>query len=888
MADAQSVVELVFQGVDRTGEATAAALRNVDSFGGSLQRFAQPLADFTESALKFEAALLATGAAVATFAVKAAGDFDASFREIATLIDEPIDALGEFRGAIIEYGSGSTQSLEEITRSVYSAISAGVDYTDSLDVVRQAEQLALAGRADLSESLLVLVSSLNAYGESTDQAQRYSDLLFQTVKLGQTTLPELAQNLSQVTGTAATLEVPFQTVLAAIATLTASGTPTAQAVTQINAALSALIEPSAEAQTLAAELGIEFDAQAVKAKGLEGVLQEVAEATGGNEQEMGKLFGSVEALRAVFPLTGTAAEKFATNLEAMENSAGATERAVEKMAGSFTQTNQQVANALNLLLIEIGTPLLDEYGSIAAGIAAIFNSLAVEVQRGQLGELAKFVEGIMGDVGKSLLTFAENLPAALGEADLSGFKSGLEAVVDGVKKLFSGLELDTVDGVKRAIEALGGAFAVLGEYTGQAIEMLKPIVDLMVDTGVAANESDRSWVTWAGTVGGLSLIVAPLATALSSIATAAILAGPALATMGARLAFLGTIKYGVIIGGLGWIASNAIKIYDAAKTIAEANERIEEFNSDPLLQFNEEEVGRKFQRISEELGYTITSMEEFEQAVESGADVTGQWVSAINLVSQSTGDLAGSMDNSAVSAEELNAALGSAFGRSGYDFDPLTGAVRGLTEGTQQAAEAAGMAEEATRGYVMELVDGVPTFRQVGTAASSGFGEAAKAAEEATRASETYLLKMEEIASNERIALIEAKFAVDVAQIEADAQRVQAAFESIDNTVNSTGELIGELFGLLGDASRWDKLEIFDQIEKENERRDAALELQKQLTEAEIKLLRARADSLDRGDSLIQIDGAGLQPHLEAFMWEILRSIQVRVNQDGLDLLMGV
>jgi TP901 family phage tail tape measure protein len=549
MADAQSVVELVFQGVDRTGEATAAALRNVDSFGGSLQRFAQPLADFTESALKFEAALLATGAAVATFAVKAAGEFDASFREIATLIDEPIDALGEFRGAIIEYGSGSTQSLEEITRSVYSAISAGVDYTDSLDVVRQAEQLALAGRADLSESLLVLVSSLNAYGESTDQAQRYSDLLFQTVKLGQTTLPELAQNLSQVTGTAATLEVPFQTVLAAIATLTASGTPTAQAVTQINAALSALIKPSAEAQTLAAELGIEFDAQAVKAKGLEGVLQEVAEATGGNEQEMGKLFGSVEALRAVFPLTGTAAESFARNLESMANSAGSSSEAAEKMGAAFTSSNQQVANALQILLIEIGQPLLDEYGSIADGIVAIFNALAIDVRQGELSKLIDFMEDLFGNIGETLAQFARNLPAALNGADLSGFQRNIEALVEGIAKLFAGADLGSAEGVRRMIESIGGAIGALGEFSGAAIGAFGELLNALISLGTWLGDVDGEWIALAGTIGGFSLLVAPVVTALSALVAVALTAGPALAGIASGVT--------ATVAGLGAIAAPA-------------------------------------------------------------------------------------------------------------------------------------------------------------------------------------------------------------------------------------------------------------------------------------------------------------------------------------------
>ena len=37
----------------------------------------------------------------------------------------------------------------------------------------------------------------------------------------------------------------------------------------------------------------------------------------------------------------------------------------------------------------------------------------------------------------------------------------------------------------------------------------------------------------------------------------------------------------------------------------------------------------------------------------------------------------------------------------------------------------------------------------------------------------------------------------------------------------------------------------------------------------------------------IKITGDGLQPHLEAFMWEILKAIQVRVNADGLKMLLG-
>jgi hypothetical protein len=63
MADAQNIIELIFQGVDKTGAATAAAVKNLESFGGSLKGATQPVADFTAAALKVEAGVLAVGAA---------------------------------------------------------------------------------------------------------------------------------------------------------------------------------------------------------------------------------------------------------------------------------------------------------------------------------------------------------------------------------------------------------------------------------------------------------------------------------------------------------------------------------------------------------------------------------------------------------------------------------------------------------------------------------------------------------------------------------------------------------------------------------------------------------------------------------------------------------
>jgi len=64
-------------------------------------------------------------------------------------------------------------------------------------------------------------------------------------------------------------------------------------------------------------------------------------------------------------------------------------------------------------------------------------------------------------------------------------------------------------------------------------------------------------------------------------------------------------------------------------------------------------------------------------------------------------------------------------------------------------------------------------------------------------------------------------------------------------------------------------------------------DLARKQAQAEIRLANARARAFERGDSLITINGDGLQPHLEAFMFEILEAIQVRVSADGLEFLLG-
>jgi tape measure domain-containing protein len=188
----------------------------------------------------------------------------------------------------------------------------------------------------------------------------------------------------------------------------------------------------------------------------------------------------------------------------------------------------------------------------------------------------------------------------------------------------------------------------------------------------------------------------------------------------------------------------------------------------------------------------------------------------------------------------------------------------------------------------------LPAFEKTaekGKANAKALDDQAKAAAKAEEETRKYALELEKLASNERIALIEARVQLNIAGLEADTKRVEAAFESINVGIDSTGNLLGTLFSGYAEAVRGPgytaQRAIEDQIRKENERRDQEFALQEKLVTTQIEEMKARTQAMQKGDALIKIQGDGLKPHLEAFMWEILRSIQVRVNADGLDLLVG-
>ena len=282
------------------------------------------------------AALAAVAAAVSAAMVKLAHDaldFGTAMREVSTLVDTATTDMAGLRQAVKDasstYGTSGTQQA----KALYQIISAGAsDAASAITLLDASNRLAIGGVTQIAVAADGLTSVLNAYGLSASRATSVSDALFVAMRAGKTTIGELSGALGRVATLAATVGVSFDELAAAVSTLTKAGISTNESITGVRAILAAVAKPSAEAQKLAAALGLEFSAAAVRAKGLSGFLADLREKTRGNTQAMAVLMGGVEALNPALVLTGKGAKDFAAIMDQMSQKSGQTSLALKKMA----------------------------------------------------------------------------------------------------------------------------------------------------------------------------------------------------------------------------------------------------------------------------------------------------------------------------------------------------------------------------------------------------------------------------------------------------------------------------------------------------------------------------------------------------------------------------
>lgn len=355
-------------------KACAAAAQNLETVGNAAKTAGKVVAGAS-------AAVVGATATMGAAAVNAAAEYQTQLANISTLLTgteaEVAARTAEIGDQVLEISNKTGVVTGNLTDGMYQVISAFGDSADAASILETAAKSAAAGNATTADSINLLSAVTKGYGDTSAAAvQKAADLSFATVRLGQTSFPELAASMGKVIPLAGTLGLEQEQLFGAMATLTGVTGSTAEVVTQLKATMQGFLSPSKNMQAALASMGYESGQALLESKGLQGALDALKDSVHGDELAFAGLFSSVEAQTAVLAMAGTQSENLASKTAEMYEAAGAADTAFQRQTNTLKYTVQTVKNLGKNFLTQIGTNILPYVNDLAeAALPKVQNAL---------------------------------------------------------------------------------------------------------------------------------------------------------------------------------------------------------------------------------------------------------------------------------------------------------------------------------------------------------------------------------------------------------------------------------------------------------------------------------------------------------------------------------
>ena len=352
--------------------------------------------------------------------------FDKAMVEVSTIAGVTNKRMTELRRSALLLSQSLGLDATEAAQGFYQALSAGVDESEVVEFMQNVGKFGQAAMTDTATATDLLTTALNSYNLDASQAAEVSDRLFTTIKLGKTNGEQLARSFARASGAASAGDVSMQELLGTVAQLTKKGVPTAEAFTQIKAAIQALYNPSSELVDIYDKLGVSGGRQLIKQQGLAGALDKVRTATNGNDAVLIKALRSSEAYNGALFLTAENLEDVRDLTEQVANGTGAVDEAAAKVG----ELLENKITALKTSFLILNEDIEKTYG-IIEGAGVVVDALTKKLK-----ELQKQQEQTGGDPKKKdfSVLFIEALTSNLYSEAMQNAMRGQATMEEGIKK----------------------------------------------------------------------------------------------------------------------------------------------------------------------------------------------------------------------------------------------------------------------------------------------------------------------------------------------------------------------------------------------------------------------------------------------------------------------
>lgn len=304
-------------------------------------------------------------------------DLESAMRRINTIARESEDSLAKMTSGVLDLSQVTGVKKTDLADALYEINSATIKGADAMLVLKASAYSAVAGFTETKKVAELLSKILNAYGESANKAEYYSDVLFKTVERGINPMSELVQYLGNVITVAAGAGISFEEVSAAVATLTSVGYKTNVAVTSLNSAILKFAKGNKQLNKLFQNAGYASSAAAVRVLGLKKAFDLIRDATGGATEKLTELGFNYRDIRAASVLTSKSLQLYQANMDEIVNKtniAGATQKAFIEVEKSVKQIFDETTASISTFISNItnSTQSLNILRTTLLGIKKLF------------------------------------------------------------------------------------------------------------------------------------------------------------------------------------------------------------------------------------------------------------------------------------------------------------------------------------------------------------------------------------------------------------------------------------------------------------------------------------------------------------------------------------
>lgn len=316
-------------------------------------------------------------------------DFETSMHKVYTIADKSAVPVDKMRQAILNLSNQTGISATDIANNVYDAISAGQKTGDAVNFVRESTELATAGFATAGQTLDVLTSIYNAYGQTAKDVTKDSDILIATQNIGKTTVGQLSQNIGLLIPVAKESGVQLNQVGAGLALMTKQGIQTSEAITNYKAMLSELNKTGSTSDKILRKItGESFEELIKKGKTVGDILNILNEYAKKNNMKLGDMFGNIRSVTGALALAGNGGKDFNDILKQMNNSTGSTKKAFDEMSNTTQYNFKKAINQAKNALISFGdvmAPFISLASQFISKISNAFNSMSAAQKKFTVG-----------------------------------------------------------------------------------------------------------------------------------------------------------------------------------------------------------------------------------------------------------------------------------------------------------------------------------------------------------------------------------------------------------------------------------------------------------------------------------------------------------------------